>query len=159
MLSTDFFEGDELTTPYIEFDMDEINELKLDYENTLEFITSELPEVNWNSRVETKSYFSDEYNVAINSLKIAELRDTISRLDEQEYFEGDRDRCKDELTGLLELLKLKYTLHNYLDCILRHHTEGRVYLRNIDGEWKMPNKQPISTNPELTRCIASNKGE
>lgn len=151
----------EFDQPYIEFDIDEIEDLKKDYEATMEFILEELPPVNWNSRVEAKAYFSDEYGIALYSLRLQDLSDTISQLGPFGYGRGDIEQCKDELNGLLEYLKLKYTTHNYLDCILRHHKQGKVYLRSVDGIWKLPNKQPVPQCPELTRCIigSKNKGE
>lgn len=134
--------------PYLEFDLDEVKDLRSCYLATIDTLLKDLPDVNWNSRLEVKDYFLSEHDLVLDSLKISELHSLVEFLDE------DSDEY-DVLSGLVEYLKLKYTVKNYLDCILRHEDNGKVYLRDVDGELRMPNKQPLSYSPDITDCLIS----
>jgi hypothetical protein len=143
----------DLTDKYIEYDIDDLLDLRRDYCDTIEFILEELPDVNWNSRVETKEYFRDEYNVSPYSLKIADLIDLKDDLEDEEYTEGNIGQCREELQGLIELYKLKYTIKNHIDCALKHQKDGKVYLREVNGELRLPNRQPLTYSIDIQRCI------
>jgi hypothetical protein len=57
-----------------------------------------------------------------------------------------------EIYGIVSYLRLKYSVKNYLDCILRHQIDGRIQLREVNHEFIMPNKQPLTGNPEILEC-------
>lgn len=139
---------------WIEFDIPQIIALKLDYERTIEFIKDELPDVNWNSYIEMREYFSTEHNIYFYSKKIANLKEMFDTIEEEEYVRGV-DECKEVLQGLIELKKLQSTVRNYLDNILKHNEGGMYPLRLVDGEWRMQNKQPIFYSNAIKECVIS----
>ena len=102
---------------WIDFDMVEINRLKVEYEDLKQFIIDELPDVNWNSIQGTKAYFRDEHWLELESVQIAYLQ-TLVNLEENNPWH-------DELCGLIELKKISSIIRNYLDCIIRHEKNGR----------------------------------
>lgn len=129
---------------WIDFDIHKIKRLKNEYEELKQFILDELPPVNWNSILETKAYFSDTYWLDLVSTQIAYLQ--TFELDENNSFTSD-------LAGLIELKKVQFFIRNYIDCILRHEKNGRIHLRNIDGKWLMPNKQPLPYSSQIKDAI------
>lgn len=136
----------ETTNDFIEFNIDDIRALKVDYEEQIICILELLPDLNWYSRLEVKNYFLEEYGLTLPDVKISTLRSFRENLDH------DCDLYSD-LTGLIELYTRRYTLKNYIDCILRHEDMGIVPLRAVNGELRLPNKQPIPNCPDLTECI------
>lgn len=132
--------------PWIRFDIPKIEELKQTYEAVIKFILKELPDVNWNSPKETVRYFSETLDIPIPNAKIKTIANLMACYDEHSYeFEV--------ISGLTYYLKLKYSLKNHIGAILRHEVNGIVTLRLHDGEWTLPNKQPVSLSPEITACI------
>ena len=141
---------------YIDFDIDEVKELQDAYEETMNYILTTLPDVNWDSRLETSDYFTKEHNINFNSLKIAELQNMLDQLnDENNFFEYivEPDEAIDTLSGLITYLKIKWEVRNYTGCILRHQKEGRVILREIEGRYVMPNRQPLPYSQNILECI------
>ena len=132
--------------PYIDFDLDDLRELEESYIETMDFLWDELPDINWNSRIEIKSYFLDEHNILIDSLKIERLTRLLDCKDLDETF-------LDVLETFVTYLKIKYEVRNYTSCIIRHNTDGRLYLREHNGIYVMPNKQPIVYSPNIKKCI------
>jgi len=136
---------------YLDFDVLKIKSLKDEYESSIEFILSELPaKVNWSSSKQIKLYFENALDIKLESVKISHI---LSHLDE---FPHDSPGF-DLINGLVLYLKQKYTLKNYLDCILFHQINGRVHLRFFGGRWVLPNRQPIPTAPEITACVIARK--
>ena len=123
-----------------------INDLKTRYESVIEFILSDLPQVNWNSSKEIVKYLNETLDIDVKDAKIKTVAGLLQCYDENSYEFN-------VISGLTYYLKLKYTLKNYIGCILRHETNGIVALRLEDGEWKMPNKQPLPIAPEINECI------
>ena len=131
---------------YIDFNIDDIRELQNDYLATLTFLREELPEVDWESRIEVKDYFKDEFGIKLKNVKISHLTDHIP------FCEEDSE-ARWVLESLIAYMKVKYEIRNYTNCILRHHVEGRLHLREINGQWFMPNRQPIVYSPNIKECI------
>jgi len=134
----------------LEFDLDEVRDLKDTYQRAIDYIIEELPPVNWDSRVEVKDFFRDTFHIKLPDLTIAHLSTYLQFYDEN-------TESYSILVGILELYKLKYSIRNYLDCILRHQQDGKVYLRQIGASWVFPNKQPLPKCEEILRCVK--KGE
>lgn len=137
---------DKIDTEYIEFDLDEVKDLKQDYIETIQSILALLPDINWNSRIETKNYFMEEYSLELPDCKISTL------IFARDAFDPESD-CFHDLQGVIELYKLKAIIKNYLECIERHHVDGKVYLREMNGEWVFPNRQPVPQCPEILSCL------
>lgn len=134
---------------YIEFDMPAIYELESSIDATIDFLLAELPDINWSSRLDVKDYFLAEHRLYLESIKISELI-LINSTIQDEYSE-----LKNVLTLFIEYLKLKYLKRNYIDCILRHNINGKMYLREVSGQLVYPNKRPISYSTHITDCIIS----
>jgi hypothetical protein len=132
--------------PYIGFNISEIRLLKSVYECSMDFLMDEMPDINWNSAQQIKVYFHETYRLMLENVKIT----TFSDLAEQ-FPEGSTQ--KDLLTRITMYLRLKFSVKNYLDCILRHEVDGLVYLRDVNGVWRLPNKQPLSYNEEISNTI------
>lgn len=142
--------------PYVDFDIDEIRELEEDYVITMDYILETMPDINWDSRLEVYDYFMKEHNIHLNSLKIKELKELLEIYADEDVFveyAQDIDEAKDVLESFITYLKIKYEVRNYTKCILRHQKEGRVFLRNIDGNIVMPNKQPLMYSQNIIDCI------
>ena len=97
----------------------------------------------------------NEWKIDLHSLKIKVLESKLEEMEDYNYPEG----ATEELTMFVEWMKLKYTIKNYLDCIMRHEEEnGKVYLRDVDGTLMMPNKQPLPYSPDITKAIIARNG-
>jgi hypothetical protein len=133
--------------PYIDFDILKIKDLKERYEENLKWIAEEIPAViNFDSPKQIKSLLEERLDITMESVKISLL--------EAYREEQDHDsEAYDLLNGLVLYLKQKFTLANYINCILKHEENGRVYLRHERGEWVLPNKRPLSESPEIKECI------
>lgn len=149
--------SDNKESMFIEFDMDEIRDLKYCYKQTMSLLIDELPDVNWNSLVETKQYFLNEHNLCLISTKIESLKETVDNIEEEEYLEHV-DECVETLLGLIEYYKLRYTIRNYLDNIIRHEKDGKYPLRKFNNEWVMQNRQSLPYHPEIKAAMRT-KGE
>jgi hypothetical protein len=140
---------------FLEFDLDEVRDLKFCYEQTIESLLADLPGINWNSRLEVKDYFKYEHGIKIDSLQIGYLE---ARLSLYKANCGTTP-ASEIMASLIEYLKLKYTIKNYLDCILNHADEnGKVPLRVVEGCYVMPNRQPLPEAQAILDCL-SEKGE
>lgn len=151
-----------MTNPYIIFDIPSILALKKQYEDNIEYIKAELPPVNWNSISDTVDYFKYEHNITLHGIKIAYLKSLLDTLDKQpEYYcRSIKSVCEaiEVLSGLIELFAIQSIKRNYIDCILRHQVDGKVMLRDVDGKWMFPNKQPLPYATEIKECIISSSG-
>lgn len=132
--------------PYIVFNIGMIVALKDRYEKNIAFLKTQLPDVNWNSRVATRRFFEEKLGIFLENVTISHLETYLALLDHD-------STDFDVINGLVLYLKQKYTISNYLDCILRHHENGRVNLRHHEGAWVLPNKRPLTTSPEIQECI------
>lgn len=144
-------------SPHIIFDMPAIYQLERDYEDTIDCILELLPDVNWNSQLETRQYFLDEFNILLENQRIETLKDLRTKFNDQE-------EEYELLSGLIELKKVQSIKRNYIDCIIRHsNIDGVVYLREYNGEWVLPNRQPLPYCEAITECIIKtvipNKGD
>lgn len=143
---------------YLQFDMDEVNDLEYCYQETLDFLLDQLPDVNWNSRLEVKDFFESEYNLTIISLKISYLKEVCSFLEDKidtcpyDLEIDNADEAVETLKLLIEYYKTKYAMKNYIRCIQYHEKGGRIYLRD---ELLMPNKQPLPYSPDIISCITA----
>lgn len=134
--------------PVLQFDIAKVDQLAGELEETIVTIKELLPKVNWNSQKAVKQYFLDNYWLTLPDTKIVTLQEV---RDQQEH----DSELFDDLTGLIEYYKTLYKLKNYVRCIQRHHQQGKVYLREINGEWRMPNKQPVPTDSSITQCLTA----
>ena len=141
---------------YIQFDMASIISYQNDLLSTIEFIKDELPDVNWNSTVETIYHFSHEYNIMLHSTKIAELKVVLEQSEEDDYYEyaENIEDAKEVLTGLIELKKLQSSIRNHTQNIIKHADKNGYYpLRLVDGVWLQQNKRSISYDPNIQECV------
>lgn len=136
--------------PFIEFDMKKIEALKTTYNESIKFILDELPDLNWDSAKQVQNYFRDYFDIKLENVKIAHV---LSHLESVSH----DSPAFDVINGFVLYLKQKFTLKNYIDCIIRHNINGRVNLRHFGGRWVLPNRQPLSLNPEITECIIAQK--
>ena len=146
----------ETETASITFDIPSIIALQKDYQETIEFIKDELPDVNWNSTVETIYHFSHEYNIMLHSTKIAELKVVLEQSEDDDYYEyaENIEEAKEVLTGLIELKKLQSSIRNHTQNIIKHADENGYYpLRLVDGVWLQQNKRSISYDPNIQECV------
>ena len=132
----------------IEFDIGRITTLKSSYESTVALCEEDFPRINLRSIPQVKSYFREIFSFDLPDTKI----NTIQRLWEVATHDSE---LQDALYSLLTYFKSKATLHNYINCILRHEVGGIVTLRLVDERLLMPNKQPISYNEEIIECIVN----
>ena len=138
----DLGEADQL---YKDYDMGKVHALRINYLKNMEFIKEELSPVNLDSTKSILEFCNNELDIYPENCKIWHLESFLSS------FDHDSTQFN-AFYGILSYLKLKYSIKNYIDCIIRHEVEGRVALRFIDGQVRMPNRQPISGNPEITQC-------
>lgn len=134
--------------PYIDFDLCKVRALKESYEENIKFILTGLPCINWNSADQVKALFLCMFDITLENVRIDHV---LSHLEEVDH----DSPAFDAINGFVLYLKLKYSLKNYINCILRHEENGRVYLRLFKGQWVLPNRQPPSLNPEITECIVA----
>ena len=132
--------------PFILFDMPEIYRLQDLYQSNVNMILAELPRVKWNSRAKTVLFFKENFDLELDNVRIDYLSGMVESLEHD-------SPAFDTLNGFVLYLKLKYSLKNYIDCIIRHNQDGRVRLRHFQGQWVLPNRQPTSLNPEITACV------
>jgi hypothetical protein len=135
-----------MSDPYIHFDMAKVETLKTVYELNLEFILEELPEINWDSAKQVKKYFSENFDIKLENVKIDHV---LSHLEEHTH----DSPAFDVINGFVLYLRSKFTLKNYIGCIERHAVDGKVTLRSFGGSWVLPNRRPISLNPEIEECV------
>lgn len=133
--------------PYIDFNLLLVKDLKERYEYNLQHIRTELPrDCNWDRPTEVKVYMKNMFDIDLESVKIAHVLSFLDRFDHD-------SPAFDCINGYVLYLKTKYTLANYINCILKHEEDGRVYLRWWAGNWVLPNKRPLSESPEIKECM------
>jgi hypothetical protein len=130
------------------FDIPKIQALNDHYQQALDQVKEMLPQ-GLKTPSTAINYFYNIYWIKLPNIRIATLVAILKDLDTNTELFSD-------LAGLIEYLRLKYIIKNYTSMILRHHHEGHVKLRNIDGKEVFPNRQPMSVNHAVLACI---KGE
>ena len=131
---------------WIEFNIDALYELKCTYLAAQDAIKEQLYGLDPNSKKQIKQYFADFLDIQLENVKISTLERALL------LFDSDSEEFN-FTNGIIYYLKLKYSLKNYIDYILKHHQEGKIYLRDINGDWRFPNRQPVPSSPELQQCI------
>lgn len=131
---------------WLQFDIQKIKLLKEDYEGAMSYIEEGLPNINFNSRKEVLNFFEKTFKIKLQTTRIKELSQYLAAYKE--------DSIENEMiTGIVYYFKMKYTLKNYIDCILRHEKGGRVELRNFLGKISLPNRQPLPYSKEIQAAI------
>jgi hypothetical protein len=134
---------------YIDFNMKMIDELKERYEENLKFIAEGLPcGVNFNSPKQIREVLGKRLDITAENVKIEALETY------RDLYDHDSEAF-DLLNGIVLYLKQKYSLTNYINCILKHNENGRVNLRHERGEWLLPNKRPLTESPEIRECVTA----
>jgi hypothetical protein len=134
---------------YLDFNMLLVKELKERYEENLKWIADEIPAViNFNSPKQIKSLMEERLDMIVDSVTIQAVEGY------RDLYDHDSEAF-DLCNGILLYLRCKYTLSNYINCILKHEENGRVYLRQERGEWLLPNKRPLTESPEIKECITA----
>lgn len=54
-----------MDTPYIVFDVGKITALKEEFEASMAYVKQQLPEVNWNSPAQIKTYFKTSLQITL----------------------------------------------------------------------------------------------
>ena len=134
--------------PYwIKFDVGKIEELKVSHEAAMQTTLDMLPEgVNWKKEKEVIKYFNEVLQIELHSIKISEIE---GHLELQE----ENTDAWEIVYGLTAYLKMKYTVMNYLNCVLKHHQFGVVNLRYFNSEVTLPNRRPLTHSEEIKQCI------
>ncbi len=133
---------------YIKFDIGKVLDLKDVYCEVMQFVQQDFPECNLNSSNQIKGYFWDQFNSVIPDTKIQTFKSLMELYPETHPLYEAAEQ-------LSVYLKAKYTLKNYINCILKHENDGIITLRKIGGNLVMPNKQPLSYNDEISQCVLS----
>ena len=138
--------------PYIDWDIEEVKALKAFLTENMRLIKEFLPEgVNWDSPKQVKEFVTNKLGIVMEDVKIETLKGVMEKLDhDSESF--------DIINGYDMYLRQKYSISNYLDCVLKHHESGRVYLRHHEGQWVLPNRRPLSGSPEIVACETGREG-
>jgi len=133
---------------WIDFDILKVKDLKENYQENIDITLEMLPENDWRSPAKTIDFFKKNFAIELKNVKINHVGQVLEELDhDSEAF--------DALNGYHIYLRLTYAIRNYLDNILKHEENGRIYLRQHQGEWVFPNKRPLSASPEIQGCITS----
>jgi len=141
----------DINPPYTVWDMSKIHALRQAYVEQMAFIKSMLPAAEWDSPKKVLDYLNNVLEITAESVKIDHLSGFLDQLD-HDSFEFD------VLNGYIMYLRLKWSVMNYLDCIIRHEINGRVNLRRHQGKWVLPNKRPLSGSPEIKECMVHSEG-
>lgn len=141
----------DIDRPYTVWDMNKVKSLREAFVGQMAFIKSMLPAAEWDSPKQVLDYFQNVLEITVENVKIAHLSEVLHQLD-HDSFEYD------VLNGYIMYLKLKWSVQNYLDCIIRHEINGRVNLRLHQGKWVLPNKRPLSGSPEIIECMTHSEG-
>ena len=138
--------------PYIDWDILKVKRLKDLLTENMRLIKEFLPEgVNWDSPKQVKEFVTNKLGIVMEDVKIETLKGVMEKLDhDSESF--------DIINGYDMYLRQKYSISNYLDCVLKHHESGRVYLRHHEGQWVLPNRRPLSGSPEIVACETGREG-
>jgi hypothetical protein len=137
------------TDAWIDFDIEKVKQLYEEYATGVDFVLSGLDlDVRWNSPLRVKIYFKNTFDISLDNVKIAHVLSHLETVDHD-------SPAFDALNGYVLYLKYTYTLKNYINCILRYENEGRICLRSVDGVLKMPNGRPLSSSPEILKCVTA----
>jgi hypothetical protein len=131
---------------YIRFDIPKIKKLAEDYEYSLNLLLANLPQVNYDSQKQVKEFFKNSLNVMLKDTKIATIREHLNA-----FPDGSEEH--ELIETLLAYLRIKFSIKNYLHCILTHEENGVVQLRWENNRLCMPNRQPLPYNIEIQECI------
>lgn len=132
---------------YLTYDVEKIAALRELYTENIRFIKQHLPKgIDWDSRIQLKKFFKDHFNINILNVTISHLAT------QRDKFDHDSEEY-DILNGVVTYLRYKYMIKNYLDCIIRHNDNGKIYLRLGNGELLFPNKRPLPRSPEIESCL------
>lgn len=131
---------------WIKFDIPKLRLLKEHYENAIETIKEQLPEINLNSRKELLNFFEKDLNIHLQTSRIKDIERCLDGYthDQEEYY---------ILLGVTYYFKLKYALKNYVNWVLKNESNGIIYLRLWWGEWSLSNRQPLPKSPEILACV------
>lgn len=134
--------------PYwIQFDIDKIKELKARYEESMQITLDMLPEnIDWTKEKDVIDYFNNVLDIELHTIQTAEIEGHL------ELQEENTDSWE-VVYGLTAYLKLKYTVINYLNCVLKHQICGVVNLRYFNNEVVLPNRRPLTHSEEIKQCI------
>jgi hypothetical protein len=133
------------TDIYLVYDIEKVSALRNLYHSNMLFIQGQY-NFSLSSNKQIKEYLADYFGLTIKNVTIKQIAD------QRDNFAHDTE-IYDILNGIVTYLRLKYTIKNYLDCILRHEKDGKLYLRLGNGELLFPNKRPLSRSPEIEGCI------
>ena len=131
---------------WIKFDVVKLRQLKEHYEAAIESIKEQLPNINLNSKKELLNFFEKNLNIHLQTSRIKEIEACLSSYthDQEEYY---------ILLGVTYYFKLKYSLKNYINWVLKNESNGIIYLRHWWGDWVLGNKQPLPGSPEILECV------
>lgn len=131
---------------WIKFDIEKLTELKETYEEAIECIREQLPDINLNSQKQLLDFFGKALNIHLKTSRIKEIEEHLKRFthDQEEYY---------ILLGVTYYFKLRYALKNYINWVLKNHSNGIIYLKFWFGEWVLGNKQPLPLSPEILSCV------
>jgi hypothetical protein len=131
---------------WVEFDLKKVNELKEMYLDAMGYIQNGLSHINLNARKDILNFFEKSFKIKLKSTKIEEVSKHIH------HFGKDSEEA-DLITGIVYYMKMKYTIKNYLDYIIKH--EGRIVLSPMFGKLMFNSIQPLPKSPEILDCITA----
>ena len=130
---------------FIDYDIDKVVRLREVYVTAMAFHREHSDCPNLDSPKTVLEFMNQAVGVPAENLRINHIESFLTQFD-------DDSLEFNEIYGIVSYLKLKYSVKNYLDCILRHQIDGRIQLREVNHEFIMPNKQPLTGNPEILEC-------
>lgn len=134
-------------TPTIVFDLEKLRSLQTLYQQNLEFVAAQLPNINWKSPKQLKWFFKNRLDITLENAKIAHIAAFMERYDHDspEY---------DLINGICTYLRLHFALKNYINYVLiTANHEGAIELRDYGWQWCLQNRQPLPNSPDLRACI------
>ena len=140
-----------MNTPYFMVDIDKLTELKKIYEDDIEFIKNNLPDIKLSSRNQVINLFEKQFNIKLNSVKIKEIKSHLAD------FDSDSEEAA-VIQGIVYYYSRVYTLKNYINWFLDTHDEGKIYLRRVFGRVSLANRQNLPLAPEVLACVTGAEG-
>lgn len=131
---------------WIKFDIARLRQLKEHYEQASEVIKDQLPHINLNSQKQVIDFFEKNLNIHLQTARIKEIEKHLQHFshDQEEYY---------TLLGVSYFFKIKYSLKNYINYVLKNEVDGIIVLQHWWGEWTLKNKQPLPKSPEVLECV------